>query len=433
MSLRALVLMLLLGGASASSAAVQLVVIEVETLSQPSWQALSPMNNNNHAIPLPLTYAPSAFPFWYAFHNGSVDTFDLGQTASSELGSLAKEGYVRPLIGRYVAAGASSNFLMNTPWGWGVDPLELAQPVARAQYLDPVRHKFLSYLAKVNPSDDAFIGNDDPQRIRIFDDSGKFVGPIVIDVYGGDVLDAGVRQNDEIDISWLDRPVDGNLNAGVATSHSIAVHPGYAGSIRNPGGTPGVFGTRSLSCGYNPGGAEPLCINIDSVRGDFTRPGYPLLRIRITSGIDGSYSGTWYDPARDGEGFMLDVAEGNPPVLSASWYTYAPDGSGRQVWLVGSGPVTYNSAKLDMYESTGGRFAATTNPANVVRRLWGTLDIGFARCEQGRVLYTPADPSYPAGDYFIRPLTPRPQGTGHLCGTWFSLGETTPAIEQWPY
>jgi hypothetical protein len=59
-----------------------------------------------------------------------------------------------------------------------------------------LRNACFSYLAIVIPSNDAFIGNADPQAHRLFDAYGTFLGAYFT-IYGSDVPDAGPEVNDE--------------------------------------------------------------------------------------------------------------------------------------------------------------------------------------------------------------------------------------------
>lgn len=419
--------LLLLAAAQAAAGQTRTLIVEVETLSQlPNWQQQIQQPDGSGPIPPVENYAPAIWPVWFAFHDGSVDTFNVGSLASTELGQLAKEAYVRPLIARYGANGSVTSFIMNTPWGTGVDQLEQANPIARRIEVDFRRHAFFSFLGKLSPSDDGFVGNDDPERYRVFDADGRFSGPLVIEVWGEDVLDAGVRANTETSVLSVHRTID--LNAGTPSSEPIAPHPGYRGSLRNADQGAGLLGVRSRFCGLS-GAAD--CFHLDPIRGDFTRPGYPLLRIRISAGLDGSFSGTWFDPARSGEGFLIDVTEAVQPQLTVAWFTYAPDGSGRQMWLTGSGPIDFLDAVVPLFDARGGRFGSTDNPTAVQLTPKGQLRIGFAFCNQGRITFTPSDSSLPPVDYFIRRLTPTPRGTSQFCSR-ASLGVGR-SVESWPF
>jgi hypothetical protein len=418
---------LLLAAAQAAAGQTRTLIVEVETLSQlPNWQQQQQQLDGSGPTPPVENYAPAIWPVWFAFHDGSLDTFDVGSGASTELAQLAKEAYVRPLIARYASTGAVTSFIMNTPTGFGLDPLEAANPIARRVELDPSRHSYFSFLGKLVPSDDGFVGNDDPGRYRVFDADGRFTGPLVFEVWGEDVMDAGVRANDEVSVFTVHRTID--LNAGTPTADPITTHPGYRGSSRNAQRPAGILGVRSRFCAMtDPAG----CYDLDRIRGDFTRPGYPLLRIRIAAGLDGSFSGTWFDPARSGEGFQLEVTDGVQPQLLVGWFTYAPDGSGRQMWLTGGGPIDFLDAVVPLFDTRGGRFGSLDNPGTVQTTPKGELRIGFAFCNQGRITFTPSDGSLPPVDYFIRRLTSAPRGTSQFCSR-ASLGVGR-SVESWPY
>jgi hypothetical protein len=65
--------------------------------------------------------------------------------------------------------------------------------------------------------------------------------------------------------------------------------------------------------GFNPAHAEPL--------------------------VDSRMSGSWYDPAHKGEGFLLEVLESNKAVIY--WFTY--DEAGAQRWFTSVGEVSKGS------------------------------------------------------------------------------------------
>ncbi len=54
--------------------------------------------------------------------------------------------------------------------------------------------------------------------------------------------------------------------------------------------------------------------------------------------IEAGTSSAWYDPARNGEGFMLEILAGNAAVMY--WFTY--DGAGAQDWYIAQGEIRGN-------------------------------------------------------------------------------------------
>jgi hypothetical protein len=390
------------------SRAAQRVYVSIENLSQPpNFQAEFPNS------------APTAFPLWYAFHDGSVDIFDEGQPASAELAALAKEALIIPLMLRVRQDFPEATVNMVTNNFYGQDSVfETTNFQARSQLLDPEKHRFFSFAAKLVPSDDGFVGNDDPLSVRVFGPDGKFLGPIVIDVYGNEVWDAGVRLNNETGTLYVDnRPPD--LSQGVATSEPIRKHPGYNGSVGNPGGSPvGILGVLGDICATSR--RSVFCFQIDQTSGDFARPNYPIARIRISERVDASMSGSWSAPALSGEGYTFMVM-GSPPQLAIGGYTYLPDGSGRQLWLFGTAAMSESGAtSVPLLSTSGGAFASTQNPANVRAEPWGEIRVSFVNCEEALIRLYPISPEYVGfGDnrliYLGRTLGMTPAGLDRGC------------------
>ncbi|MEE4174513.1 MAG: serine hydrolase [Xanthomonadales bacterium] len=86
-------------------------------------------------------------------------------------------------------------------------------------------------------------------------------------------------------------------------------------------------------------------------------------------------SGSWFDPSRDGEGFVLEVLPDGRPLVY--WFTY--DLAGRQAWMVGIGArsVAFGSTPLDLQQPVGGRFGPNFDPADVVREDAGSVRLGL--------------------------------------------------------
>jgi len=95
--------------------------------------------------------------------------------------------------------------------------------------------------------------------------------------------------------------------------------------------------------------------------------------------INNALSGTWYNPLRDGEGFMIDVANHGEIVIS--FYTY--DTSGNQVWLIGSGDVDGSVAVIEFHITDDGIYGAGFDPLLVNRYYWGTGTFSFSECSTG--------------------------------------------------
>lgn len=106
--------------------------------------------------------------------------------------------------------------------------------------------------------------------------------------------------------------------------------------------------------------------------------------------IEPHHSALWYDPARDGEGFVLEVYADDHALLT--WYTY--DDAGKQRWLTGFGSVVVDDDGnehlhfSEMLAPRGGRFGPNFDPAQVQRVPVGEITLRFDDCWRGAVDYT---------------------------------------------
>ena len=118
--------------------------------------------------------------------------------------------------------------------------------------------------------------------------------------------------------------------------------------------------------------------------------------------INGYTTGTYFDPARSGEGLFWEVAERGDGTRFAffSWFTYAPDG--RPTWIIGNVdvPVGARTILVPTFSFTGGGFAGNFNPANIVSRPWGNVSFAFPDCNTLALTFasTHSDANVPTGD-----------------------------------
>lgn len=361
----------------------------------------------------------------YFFHDGSYDAFDVGSRASPGIAAIA-HGRTGATLAEEFRRVQPDGLITGVAHGLAFQNPELLQFHAREQTLDPAKHRYLSYVAQVFPSDDAFVGNDNPRAHEVFDERGVFQGPIVIDLTGADVLDAGTRVNDEMDIAGFDAYPTSDV--GVVSDEVIREHPGFNGSQANPSGAPvRILGGQAQYTGAPDGSLH----RVDPVLGDFTRAGFRLNRFRLTSRLSAYFSGAWYNPSGSGEGFLVHIFDAAAPKAALTWFTYAADGSGRQMWLTGTGPIDNISARVELFVTQGGRLASTDNPATVRRTRWEVATLGFSTCVSGGVLIQPDDPALPRGLIPIERLTAPAAGTERDCGG-YTLGAPDAAYPGFP-
>ena len=97
------------------------------------------------------------------------------------------------------------------------------------------------------------------------------------------------------------------------------------------------------------------------------------------------YSGTYFDPQRDGEGFQVAIEQDGRTVV-ATWYTYL---NGLPIWLIGVGVASGNSVELDMTITSGAQYGEDFDPTDVVRTSWGTVRLIWSDCNHVEAQATP--------------------------------------------
>jgi hypothetical protein len=140
-----------------------------------------------------------------------------------------------------------------------------------------------------------------------------------------------------------------------------------------------------------------------------TTPSHNIGSLRCTRDIEPYHSGLWFDPARDGEGFVLEKLQDGR--FFGTWYTYDLDGT--QMWLAGIGVLVGDTIDMQMIRTSGGIFGPAFDPALVVREPWGKLRFRFSSCDIAHVDYVgPAE--YGHGSYRLVHLA---RLAGHACGS----------------
>lgn len=133
-------------------------------------------------------------PLFTAFHDGYFDPFDAGSAASDAVELLAEQGDPGAVLGEAAAAGAAADVIFGFEGFAGAPVLDPGE-TAKVKIDVDRNQRFLSFLSMVIPSNDIFIGNDNPMAYEVFDIAGAFtdIGPI--SVYANDAWDAGTELN----------------------------------------------------------------------------------------------------------------------------------------------------------------------------------------------------------------------------------------------
>ena len=104
--------------------------------------------------------------------------------------------------------------------------------------------------------------------------------------------------------------------------------------------------------------------------------------------VDGRFTGSWFDPDRAGEGWVLQILDDGRAFVA--WFTYppGPSGAGQQEWLVGDGLVEADRVTFDnLQQFSGPVFGPGFDPDALVAADWGTLEFTFSSCDSGSLVY----------------------------------------------
>jgi hypothetical protein len=197
-------------------------------------------------------------PTWVGFHNGEFDIYDHNKPASLGLESLAEDGDTVGMSAEFINSGSGTveGTLVGIDGIEGViDPGESVSQTFTLDSDDP-NSRFFNYASMVIPSNDAFIANDNPTSIPVFDKEGNFIGADLV-ISGDQVLDAGVEVNDEAqsNTAFLGQT---EPNTGTTASGVVRTHSGF----KSEGG---------------------ILSSSDFANADFTADNYNVARITVTA------------------------------------------------------------------------------------------------------------------------------------------------------
>jgi Zinc carboxypeptidase len=107
----------------------------------------------------------------------------------------------------------------------------------------------------------------------------------------------------------------------------------------------------------------------------------------------GRFSGSWYDPAHSGEGYVLEVLAD----LRALVYWFSFDGAGARRWFFGTGRIEGDRLLFDeLFTTAGGVFGPGFDPDTVTVAPWGSLELDLT-CSAGTARFVPTEAGFPAG------------------------------------
>lgn len=158
-------------------------------------------------------------PVYTAIHSGSFDPFDDGGTASAGIEQVA-EVPVPPnpptlLEPERLAAdpNSQSDFIL----GPGGPILDGESGTLTIDVLDPTVNRYATFLSMFVPSNDTFLGNNDPFAYEIFDAGGSLITQ-TIQITGRSIWDAGTEVNQLVGAAFPGQDIDlGSVENGQIT------------------------------------------------------------------------------------------------------------------------------------------------------------------------------------------------------------------------
>lgn len=203
-------------------------------------------------------------PFFTAFHDNSFDIYDLGGLASPGLEALAEDGNNGVFADELLAADADGQSINVAAARGPIAPRELASATIT---VDGASNGWVGLASMLLPSNDAFVGT--ANAIQLYDADGNFMGAQLIQFDGASVRDAGTEENTEMDAAFINQTAP---NTGVTENEVITVHPGFNGSVGNPGGDQIILG-----------GTNAFGDFIDPATADFTLEGAQIANVHINA------------------------------------------------------------------------------------------------------------------------------------------------------
>jgi hypothetical protein len=143
-------------------------------------------------------------PFTLAVHDGTFDAFGSGTAAGSGIENIAELGDGTQMISDIAAAQptALTGTVTASTGGFGPGIFLPGGSGSIVLSLDPAMHRYLSYGSMVVPSNDAFLGNDSPTSVELFDAGGNFVATDLM-LTGDRIWDAGTEVNQPLGAAYI--------------------------------------------------------------------------------------------------------------------------------------------------------------------------------------------------------------------------------------
>lgn len=139
-------------------------------------------------------------PLHLGFHSGTFDAFNIGEVATTPIVSVAEGGSGSAWFPAFEAADPTATLgtvLPNPP-----GPLIPGATATATFAVDTDVNPFFTFASMAVPSNDFFIGNDDPMEYRLFDTNGA-LAINQIEQLASEIWDAGSESFDPLGAAFL--------------------------------------------------------------------------------------------------------------------------------------------------------------------------------------------------------------------------------------
>ena len=160
------------------------------------------------------TNSVTVAPLRVGFHSGVFDAFNIGEAAGAAIQLIAESGSDALWNPAFSAADPTAVVGSVLP-----GPLFPGATASSTFMVDTAQNPYFSYAAMVVPSNDFFIGNDNPTAYQLFDGAGHLqISSITLK--SKDIWDAGTEIYDPLTAAFV---TVGNA-AGHADQNSVVAH-----------------------------------------------------------------------------------------------------------------------------------------------------------------------------------------------------------------
>ena len=147
---------------------------------------------------------------------------------------------------------------------------------------------------------------------------------------------------------------------------------------------------------------------------------------------EGGPTGQWWNPAREGEGFFVEIIDGgNNNQIGIAMYSF--DAEGDPLWLVGNVGIDADDqvVAVPVFVFNGPVWGPDYDPADLERTTFGTITVRFPTCDTA-LFSIQTDVELQSGDYSLVRITnvegvdcvepPEPPPSGLTPGRWTGAG-----------